>query len=647
MVGQLRLWKEWVLEVTSMEDLGEPVMKTFSPKNGLPELECYRGAAPEWFWEKFPKNTEATKRSWICASKLRSVALAVGCTDWEALEKVCHDLQHGADIGCKGKFRSASRSKNATSVHEFPREITDAVCTWVKSGIVRGPVEGEEVPKDAKVNGIMCRRKPNGAARIIVNMSSPRGNSVNEGIDAAEFPAKMSSTGKWLEVLQAVGKGCKILKLDWAEAYKHVPVREEDLNLQWFEWLGKYFVELCLVFGTASSVGLFDRLAKVFLDLVLRWSKFPKEWVCQHLDDVCAAAPAASQSLEEFEKAYRELAAQVGVRLAPTTDPDKAFSPCQEGVVLGVWYNTEQWTWAIPHEKLVRLVRQIKNAMDADYVRQDEIWCLAGRVLHYAPLVPAGRFNLDYILKANSLSENPGARVEVTAGLRRQLEFWRVMTMASSGHSRIPRLAARAMPWAYQVYTDAAGGSAVGAGKGAGVVMGDWWAYVNWGWKINSGARAEDGRKISRKMSALELVGPLVGLAAGYEWCRSREIQVWVDNIGSVRIWKKGYSTNCQLCTTLVKAIATVAAGLGCKVHVDKVTRCSNTGSVLADALSKADFLKFRQVARDVGWSLGLEPAWVPVAVLKWIEDPKVDDDFGDSILRELARKTPILGYSC
>jgi hypothetical protein len=203
------------------------------------------------------------------------------------------------------------------------------------------------------------------------------------------------------------------------------------------------------------------------------------------------------------------------------------------------------------------------------------------------------------------------------------------------------------MPWAYQVYTDAAGGSAVGAGKGAGVVMGDWWAYVNWGWKINSGARAEDGRKISRKMSALELVGPLVGLAAGYEWCRSREIQVWVDNIGSVRIWKKGYSTNCQLCTTLVKAIATVAAGLGCKVHVDKVTRCSNTGSVLADALSKADFLKFRQVARDVGWSLGLEPAWVPVAVLKWIEDPKVDDDFGDSILRELARKTPILGYSC
>jgi hypothetical protein len=104
-----------------------------------------------------------------------------------------------------------------------------------KSGIVMGPVKKEELPEGAKANRIMCRRKPNGSARIILNMSSPQGHSVNEGINAEEFPAKMPSTGKLLAVLQRVERGCKIMKLDWAEAHKHIPVREDDLNLQWFE----------------------------------------------------------------------------------------------------------------------------------------------------------------------------------------------------------------------------------------------------------------------------------------------------------------------------------------------------------------------------------------------------------------------------
>jgi hypothetical protein len=212
---------------------------------------------------------------------------------------------------------------------DFPREITDAVCDWVTKGFAFGPVNREDLPVGAKVNGIMCRVKPNGGARIILNMSAPKGKSVNDGIDNTQFPAAMSSTGKWLQVLDSVGRNCTILKIDWADAYKHVPVREADLNLQWFSWLGKYFAELCLIFGTASSVGIYDRLAKVILDLVLRHAKFPAQWVCQHLDDVCAAAPAGSSALAELDRAYAQIATQVGISLASRDDPDKSFAPCK------------------------------------------------------------------------------------------------------------------------------------------------------------------------------------------------------------------------------------------------------------------------------------------------------------------------------
>jgi hypothetical protein len=90
----------------------------------------------------------------------------------------------------------------------------------------------------------MCRQKPNGSARIILNLSAPEGASVNDGICADDFPAVMSSTAKWLEVLDRAGKGALIMKADWSDAYKHVAVRGEDVRLQWFSWLGKYFAEL-------------------------------------------------------------------------------------------------------------------------------------------------------------------------------------------------------------------------------------------------------------------------------------------------------------------------------------------------------------------------------------------------------------------
>ena len=510
-----------------------------------------------------------------------------------------------------------------------------------------GPVPLNEIPGEAKVNGIMCRPKPDGSVRVILNMSAPKGCSVNDGIDNTLFPAEMSSTQKWLAVLDKAGHGCVIMKIDWSDAYKHIPAREVDIVLQWFTWLGMGFAELCLIFGTSSSVGIYDRAAKVVLEIVIRISKFPRDWVVQHLDDVCGAAPARSPALANFESVYRKVAAQVGVCLAPTDNPDKAFLPCMAGVVLGVFYNTESLTWSIPEDKLSRLLGQIDMVMSGGTVEQGEMMSLCGRILHYAPLVPAGRFNIDYIIRASSVSKDKRAVLEVSPELRRQLSFWMIVLRVSSGHCQIPERLGKMPVWTRECFTDAAGGSLEGVGRGCGAVSEEWWGYIPWPTKINCGVKAEDGKKLSRKLSALELVGPLVCVTAGSQWCRNRPVRVWVDNFGSVQIWKKGYSTNCQLCTTLVKAISAVAAGIGCKFTIEKITRCSNTGAVMADLLSKGDVNGFRRMALEDQWPLAIGPAAVPRALMLWLGDPVVDDELGARILREMAVTEPVLGYNC
>jgi hypothetical protein len=494
----------------------------------------------------------------------------------------------------------------------------------------------------------MCRQKPNGSARIILNLSAPEGASVNDGICADDFPAVMSSTAKWLEVLDRAGRGALMMKADWSDAYKHIAVRREDVRLQWFSWLGKYFAELCLVFGTASSVGIFDRTAKLVLRIVLSYAQFPQNMVCQHLDDVCAAcSKEEADKLYRLEKVYRMVAESAGVSLCGTEDPEKAFSPCTRGLVLGVVYDTEEWTWQIPPEKVTRLAHQIRAVLEAEVVTQAEVWSLAGRIMHYAPLIPGGRLNLNHIMLANAESADKKHLVKVRPELKRQLWFWLTMMKASSGRCRIPEPRQPLPAWAMNFFTDSAGGSMDGSSRGAGGVAGSWWFQVPWGSKINGGCRAEDGKKIGGKLSALELVGPLVCLAAGAAICIGRPVNIWVDNAGSVQIWKKGYATTCQLSSCLVRAIACVADAIDCKVDLVKVRRCSDTGLVLVDLLSKGQFCGFKDYATEAGWPLDLLPARVPAAMLAWVANPTADDFLGQRILAELAKHMLILNVNC
>jgi len=68
----------------------------------------------------------------------------------------------------------------------------------------------------------------------------------------------------------------------------------------------------------------------------------------------------------------------------------------------------------------------------------------------------------------------------------------------------------------------------------------------------------------------------------------------------------------------------------------------------MADALSKCAFSRFWDIAASADYSaLPLEPAWIPVPILVWLQDPVPDDFLGDKILRELAKRTLVLGLNC
>ena len=345
------MWRKWRLEIQEAlsEDSGyrQPVKK-FTPKYpGIPILDDYRVAAPEAYWRLFPHNKKCPAESSVKHEKLKQLIDTLGVTEPDRADRVLERMRNGANIGCEGRYREPSRSKNSPDSYNHGPQISDAVAAWIDKGFAYGPVDGKEVPATAKISGIMTRVKPDSSVRIILNLSAPKGRSVNDGINAKKFPAVMSSTLAWLTVMNLAGRGCWLTKTDFADAYKHVVVRAADTDLQWFQWAGKYFKELCLIFGSASSAGIFDDLAKVILDLVCRGANFPAHMVCQHLDDICAADNNLAR-ISKFDNTFKEFANFTGIKLAPRENPDKSFAPSKSGTVFGINYDTETWTWSIP-----------------------------------------------------------------------------------------------------------------------------------------------------------------------------------------------------------------------------------------------------------------------------------------------------------
>ena len=619
--------------------------KVFKPKHPLPELHSYAGKANRDFWKEFPSNQKWPGSSLIDADALEELGASLGLLD-DRFRTVLNDIRYGADIGCRGEARLPTRSKNSPSALEFGAQVSDAIADWVVKGFAHGPVRPQDLPKSAKVSGMMCKLKPNGSVRIIQNLSAPKLRSVNDGINKKDFPAQMSSTRLFILALIRAGRGALMVKIDWSDAYKHIPVCAGDLNLQWFQWLGMYFCELDLIFGGVSSVGIFDRAAKVVNSVVQKLAGMPDDLVCQHLDDTCGAAPAGSGLAERFDKTFQAVAKQIGVHLAPRDDPEKSFGPSTEGIVLGVRYNTVDWTWAIPADRLNVIINLLLDVMDMADIPAKTMETLVGKIVHVKPLIPGGKFHISELQKAigqirrEELSQAGALAcspifVRMTSLLRDQLMYWRILLPACSGRVPIPDLNAGVPPWSIDFYSDAAGGTLDPAkkGHGLGALGPSWWAYMAWPHAVNCRKRSIDGVWLGNKMSLLELLGPLLIVSAGYKACGGRDIRIWVDNIGSVVIFGKGYSPECDYTTCVARAINVVASRIACRVTVAKITRCSNQGAIAADALSKANFRRFLTC-----WEGPLpDGARPPMAILRWLSegaDPMAP--LGEMIVEEL-----------
>ena len=619
----------------------------------IPVLSSYSGTLPKQYWESWTKKTYKDLipvKSWVCPKKLLEVATSVGLpTHDPRLLRVLEQLRKGANTGCTGGARKPTSHPNSKSAEEFGVRVADALQGWILDGLCFGPLDEHELPwTDYSVNPILVKLKPNGKARICIDMSAPHDGAdsnkgeaaaVNSGINAKEFPTKMSSTRTFCESLMKSGVPSEMCKQDYCQAYKHLAVRQEDHKLQVFKFGGKFFGEVMLTFGCTSSAGIFDDFAKLVKDLAERKSGIDPCMVNQVLDDVVACGSEGDGSVRRFYKAFKDICEYIGVLLADETDPDKAFPATHTGKVLGISYDLKRWVWFLTDDKLVPLLLSLAEVCDNKTVRNGGMMTLNGKLNHYMFLVPGGTWQRGFLLPLQDSRESPSKEFLVTDCARKQAAWWITNLNAARKESKIldPRAHFRMNP--VHIFTDAAGGDISKIKNGAGgFCPPSSWFYMPWPKLVRENRENSLGVKFGHKLCSLEGFAALLGLATNPDEVRNNEATIFCDNAGFVGVYSKRHS-RCEYAYTVAKALNDIATGLACKLNVVKTRRCSGTGEEAADSLSKGDW----EHAWENMPNKNVNPRRIPRVLALWISNQYPDLELGRKTLSEMSKYTKVL----
>ena len=143
------------------------------------------------------------------------------------------------------------------------------------------------------VLGVIPKKGQEGKWRLIVDLSSPTGASVNDGINAEDFALQYIKLDQIIGMVSRFGKGALMAKFDVESAYRNIPVSPKDRYLLGLKWRNKFYVDLALPFGLRSAPFIFNSVADL-VEWILKTNHSIQD-LLHYLDDYITAGPADSR----------------------------------------------------------------------------------------------------------------------------------------------------------------------------------------------------------------------------------------------------------------------------------------------------------------------------------------------------------------
>lgn len=337
-------------------------------------------------------------------------------------------------------------SRNHPSASANRATVRDYIQAEKEAGRLVGPI-ANHVARLVHTSPIGLVPKSNQVDkwRMIVDLSSPRDHSVNDGISQELASITYAKVDDAVSIILRLGRGTHLVKLDLKSAYRNVPIHPHDQHLLALTWEGETYVDRALPFGLRSAPKIFSAVADM-----IAWAlhRAGIAYQIHYLDDfLLLGAPGTDEGERALATILRVLQS-LGFPVAY----HKTEGPAVLVVFLGILIDTLSFQLRLPHEKLQRLQDLLRSWETKKTTTRRELESLIGHLSHAATVVRPGRTFLRQLFDLLRLHRGPFHKIRLNAGVRADLAWWRCFLTEWNGSSFFPL----PVP-AVHVYTDASG----------------------------------------------------------------------------------------------------------------------------------------------------------------------------------------------
>ena len=304
-------------------------------------------------------------------------------------------LRYGWPVGYNANTPPAQTVGNHQSGRQYIQHVRDFIATELRYDALVGPFTALPFYPWSKSSPIITRPKKNSLLRrVIVDLSFPRGQAVNDGIDTSSYlGTDISYTLPAIQDLiarvEVTGAGAYIWKADLERAYRQLRVDPLDTPLLGIEVDGLYYLDLCPSFGCRSSSSACQRTSSALSYLMAKRGFH----TLAYLDDFAGCEQTLQQAQQAYD-CFHDLCNSLGLALAAK----KCQPPATEQEWLGFVVNTEEMVVTIPLDKLQEVIYECRRWTKLKYAKKQMIQSLVGRLMHIAKCIPAGRKFITRIL---------------------------------------------------------------------------------------------------------------------------------------------------------------------------------------------------------------------------------------------------------
>jgi hypothetical protein len=493
---------------------------------------------------------------------------------------VVSGIRDGFSLGFEGPQVSYTVG-NMSSTKEHPEVVKEYLDTEVTLGRVLGPFENPPFP-DFRCSPIgVVPKKDKNKFRLIMNLSAPKGLSVNDFIDKERYSLSYVTVDNAIDQVVSVGRGCLLSKVDVEAAFRIVPVNPVHWNLLGFSFQGRFYVDTVLSMGGRSSPAIFDAIAKA------------AEWICVNnhhieflihlLDDFLSVERPGSEgtALKKILKAFSSLGIPVNEKKVegPTT--------CLE--FLGISLDTGEMEARLSPEKIAKLKELVLSFRGRKKCTQKELLSLVGSLSFACRVIRPGRSFLSRLIALAYSVRELHHMIRIPKGIKRDMNLWLHFLRDWNGRKFFLQ---KEHGWTdHEFSTDASG--VIGFG---GVFLDEWfhgtWNEAQRSWSIE-----------------VQELYPIVVAAQlwGEKWS-SQRIVVKCDNAAVVSAVNKGY-TKVPILSDLLRVLVYLSMTHN---FMFRAVHLPGLDNKLADHLSR---LKVDQFHEAAPWARE-EPAQLPPSPL-------------------------------